>query len=170
MRRHHDPEIEQEFPNLTADNYQLTSDPDPCYNCIAWAAGNNKEWWQWTGSNSTLGGYYWPSGLSNDGSVDTYVNLYAQYGYEVCNDGTFEDGFEKIALYRGFNGRVSHAARQTPEGKWTSKLGRGADIEHETPELLHGLKYGIVVKFLRRPVAPTSKKSTRNKKIKRALN
>jgi hypothetical protein len=46
---------------------------------------------------------------------------------------------------------VKHAARQLPTGRWTSKLGKAVDIEHDTPEGVTGPVYGAVVKFLRRP-------------------
>ncbi len=37
-------EIAEIFPNLK--NYQITSPKDYRYNCIAWAAGDTKNWWQ----------------------------------------------------------------------------------------------------------------------------
>ena len=44
-----------------------------------------------------------------------------------------------IAIYCNFNPQlktleVTHAARQLPSGKWTSKLGDADDIEHNTLE------------------------------------
>jgi hypothetical protein len=35
-------------------------------------------------------------------------------------------------------------------GKWTSKLGRGIDIEHDSPEILNGSAYGIAKIFMKR--------------------
>lgn len=40
--------LEEAFPNLTAGNYRITSEPDRDYNCIAWAAGDNRKCW-WPG-------------------------------------------------------------------------------------------------------------------------
>ena len=37
-------EIAEIFPNLK--NYQITSPADYRYNCVAWAAGDTKNWWQ----------------------------------------------------------------------------------------------------------------------------
>ena len=45
----------------------------------------------------------------------------------------------------------THAARQLPNGKWTSKLGKAEDVEHESPEDVAGGVYGEVVQFMRRP-------------------
>ena len=47
----------------------------------------------------------------------------------------------------------THAARQFPGGRWTSKLGPAEDIEHELEELA-GPLYGEVVLILRRPARP----------------
>lgn len=33
------------FPNLTKDNYHVTSRETPTYNCIAHAAGKADNWW-----------------------------------------------------------------------------------------------------------------------------
>ena len=44
------------FPDLARTGYQVTSPPDPVYNCIAWAAGRTDEWW-WP----DVGGFeFWP--------------------------------------------------------------------------------------------------------------
>jgi hypothetical protein len=52
---------------------------------------------------------------------------------------------------------VTHATRQVPSGKWTSKLGVNIDIEHNLVGSLEdaGLtdeEYGKVVQFLKRPI------------------
>jgi hypothetical protein len=62
-----------------------------------------------------------------------------------------EPGFEKVVLY-GSALLYTHAARQLPNGKWTSKLGALADIEHDTPEDVAGGVYGEVAGFMKRPV------------------
>ena len=70
-------------------------------------------------------------------------------GYENCADGQSEVGFEKVAFYLR-NGKPTHAARQLPDGMWTSKLGPDIDINH-TLRGLEGPAYGQVVGFMRRP-------------------
>ena len=48
----------------------------------------------------------------------------------------------------------THAARQRPGGKWTSKLGKAEDIEHDTPDVVAGGLYGEVVLIMRRHESP----------------
>jgi hypothetical protein len=38
----------------------------------------------------------------------------------------------------------THASRQLPDGKWTSKLGSSFDICHSTPYTIQGRLYGMV--------------------------
>ena len=71
-------------------------------------------------------------------------------GYEPCDDGTLEDGYQKVVLYADRSGIPTHAARQLENGRWTSKLGRLEDIEHDTVEDVSGPVYGQPVQFMRR--------------------
>jgi hypothetical protein len=83
-------------------------------------------------------------------ALDALEAAFKALGYETCDDDAPEPGFEKVALYS--NGLLyTHAARQLPGGKWTSKLGKAEDIEHDTPDAVAGGLYGEVVAFLRRP-------------------
>jgi hypothetical protein len=43
-----------------------------------------------------------------------------------------------------------YAARQLPNGRWTSKLGEWEDIEHALHDLT-GMVYGSVVLVMKRP-------------------
>ena len=132
------------FPSL--QDFQETSPWDTRYNCIAWAAGVNDDWWWPNGVN------YWPPGAPLDISVSAFVAAFAILGYEPCDDGSLEEGAEKVALYALPSGRVTHAARQLPTGRWTSKLGKAEDIEHGSPAELEGEVYGAVVAYMRRGV------------------
>jgi hypothetical protein len=141
------------FPNLLAGGYEKTS-PDECfYNCFAWAAGeeNTSDWW----NPFCLGsGYYWPEGLDRKADVKTFVRLYEiNGGYMPCESAEPEHGFEKIAIYIGADNEVTHAARQLPDGTWTSKLGGWEDIRHKTLEGLCGddPAYGRVAQIVKRP-------------------
>jgi len=73
-------------------------------------------------------------------------------GYEECRDESPEEGYEKVALC-GFGFYYTHAARQLPNGRWTSKLGKAEDIEHESPDDVAGGLYGEAVQFMRRRIA-----------------
>ena len=81
------------------------------------------------------------------------VDLFLAAGYELCGDGNLEDGYEKIAIYAK-DGEPTHAARQLGDGRWTSKLGKYEDIEHDSLDALNGEgfgEYGSVALFMVRP-------------------
>ncbi|HUW66401.1 MAG TPA: hypothetical protein VMW83_17210, partial [Spirochaetia bacterium] len=112
------------FPRLKTTPFSITSQEDNQYNCIAGAANDYSRWW-WPNQYA-----YWPEGVSEEETVDAFVEAFNTLGYEVCNSDTIEPGFEKIALYVSKDGRPAHAARQLSSGLWTSKLGPSWDIEH----------------------------------------
>ena len=132
------------FPHLANSGVQATSPRTKNYNCIAWAAGETNKWWWPRGPKS-----YWPSKAPRSLAVNTFITVFADRGYESCDDGDLQEGFEKVAIYAE-RGNVTHMARQLPSGQWTSKMGRGIDIEHETLEALEGGSYGAVVHYMRR--------------------
>lgn len=136
------------FPNLTADNHTVTSDPTDRYNCIGWAAGDDRNWW-WPVGYTKRG--YWPDGVAREETIQAFVAAFAALGYTPCPGGAVEPGYEKVALY-ALDGAPTHAARQLPGGRWTSKLGNSFDIDHDF-DALDGPVYGAVVLFLRRPAA-----------------
>ena len=108
----------------------------------------------WTGRWPDMANIgYWPPNIPREETVTAFIAAYAIQGYAQCADGALEAGFEKIVLY---GVRVAleivptHAARQLSDGRWTSKLGNCEDIEHDTPEMLNGPRYGAPVCFLKR--------------------
>lgn len=131
------------FPRLTPDNHRVTSPATPDYNCVAWSAGDTDRWWE--------PGVCWPAQAEGYGP-DVLEAAFRSLGYEPCADGGVEAGFEKVALYAA-GAFYTHAARQLPSGKWTSKLGRSEDIEHDTPDDIAGGAYGEVFRFMRRTVS-----------------
>lgn len=137
------------FPSLSRSNHRITSEESDEYNCIAWAAGENTAWW-WPNQ-------YWPpDALRDDADIQSFIDAFATRGYTVCDDGTLEEGYEKIAIYVHPIEGPSHAALQLPSGRWTSKLGKWQDIEHNSERDLEGLLpycYGEVRTYMRRPRA-----------------
>jgi hypothetical protein len=133
------------LPRLTAQNHQITSPTTGDSNCIAWAAEDTENWWQ--------PGVFWPLEVgSDDVGIGSLVQAFRFLDYEICAGGSLESGFLKVALYA--DGQFyTYAARQLPSGKWTSKLGRAEDIEHDTPEDVADGVYGSVVQFMKRPTA-----------------
>lgn len=134
------------FPGLTDDNHKKTSEWDPRYNCIGFAAGTKLWWWplRVPGVNR-----YWPPGVPQENTISAHVKAFEFKGYVECVDGSFETGFEKVALFAK-DGEPTHAARQVDEYCWTSKLGPHIDIEHEL-KAVEGAIYGKVVRYLKRP-------------------
>ena len=131
------------FPNLRMSQFTRTSPADARYNCIAWASEDDKRFW-WP-----IPPYYWPSEAPLEVTLAAFEAAYAVLGYTKCSDGALKRRFEKIAIYADFHGTPTHAARQLPNGRWTSKLGRDIDIEH-TLEALEGDQYGSVARFMKR--------------------
>jgi hypothetical protein len=139
--------LEQFFPALAGIGYSVTSPATVDYNCIAWAAGITDEWW-WPDS---MGINHWPAGVRREETVSAFIEAFQSLGYVLCADHLVEPGFEKVALY-GEKGVPKHAARQLPNGRWTSKLGPLEDIEHGLDGLV-GTWYGNVVQILKRQFA-----------------
>jgi hypothetical protein len=133
----------QFFPRLGVADFTETSPDAEDYNCIAWAAGVQGEWWE-----PSIDGV-WPIDVPRNPTVD---NLSAKLGYSECDSADLEEGFEKVAIY-GSPSEYEHAARQLPDGRWTSKLGADVDISHVNLDCLEGGLYGDVQRILKRPVA-----------------
>lgn len=136
-----------ELPNLSRQNCVVTSPTDPTYNCIAWAAGDNELWW-WPHPDA-----YWPEGVANSLSIESFQAAFATLGYVRCPDGSLEEGHQKVAIFATQENGVAkptHAARQLASGQWASKLGPLEDIEHTTPDAVSGPIYGVVVCFMKR--------------------
>ena len=121
----------------------MTSPAAIDYNCIAWAAGDTENWWQ--------PGVYWPAEVPDEYGISALEEAFGALGFEPCDDVGPEPGFEKVALY----GNMSlHSRRPTAHGRrWTSKLGKAEDIEHDTPDVVAGGLYGEVVEIMRRSLA-----------------
>jgi hypothetical protein len=139
-----DPALEKTWPGLRFTRYDITSPKTRTYNCIAWAAHDDAHWWDPTHPG------HWPDGVPRALTVEAFVAAYGTVGYEPCADGNTDPDHEKVALFADGLGTPTHAARQLPNGRWTSKLGGLNDIEHELAAL-EGAAYGRVVRFLRRP-------------------
>jgi hypothetical protein len=107
-----------------------TSPPTTAYNCIAWAASDDERWW-WP---DPLFQFYWPPTVSREETLEAFLAAYGTLGYSRCDGDELEPGFIKVAIYIGANGKPTHAARQLPTGRWTSKLGRLEDVDHDSLE------------------------------------
>jgi len=133
------------FPKINSSNASNTSDATWNYNCIAWAYGySDRRMWP------NLRSYWWPKNIGQTESINSFVELFSLQGYKVCPCATHEHGFEKVAIYAKPNDEPTHAARELESGKWTSKLGKDIDIQHDDPYVLEGPTYGKVAVIMKR--------------------
>ena len=138
------------FPALRNSRFEITSEYDHLYNCVGWVVGLTTEWWEPNFEDGV-----WPDGVAPERTVTATIHALATVGYEPCEDGNLQEGFEKAAIF-GEGDLFIHAARQLPSGLWTSKLGSAWDIVHELGALTSAanaggpVQYGEVVAFLRR--------------------
>jgi hypothetical protein len=108
------------LPNLTDAVCEIKSSHDTNYNCIAFVAGDPKNWW-WPSDDD-----YWPNGVPREPTFEAFVLALGTVGFVPCNDRSLEAGCDKIALYGKDRGdgnlAPTHAAIQLPDGRWASKL------------------------------------------------
>lgn len=141
--------IDDRFPTLAGDGYEITSSPDDTYNCVAWVARDLCRWWH----PGDIDGFYWPRELDDGDSLSDYVALFEYLGFEACTEGSLVSGYEKIAVY-GRDNEFEHVAFQREDGSWSSKLGELSDIAHPLERSLQGdgpFEYSPVALFMRRP-------------------
>ena len=137
------------FPQLRASDFRITSRRTPLYNCIAWAAGSNDDWWEYRR------GYTWPN-APREASGGCGAAFPGPRFCEKPRRGRVPASSE-VAIYGDADG-YTHAARQLPNGRWSSKIGRLQDIEHVTLANLTGTAYGVVAQVLRK--AATRRRSS----------
>ena len=127
---------------------KITSNATHDYNCIAWAAGDDKKWWDPDGD------FYWPENVPREHTISAYASLFSTLGFKLCENDFLEHGFHKIAIFENASG-ASHVARQLPDGSWTSKLGSQVDIQHNLKEDLKNdpflETYGRVSVLMKKP-------------------
>jgi len=138
--------LEREHPRLVGSGYELTSPENGLYNCIAWAANDNRKFW-WP---DPMFRRHWP--IARRSVTRTcFIEAFEFIGFAVCEGDVVESEFIKVALYE-LNGTPTHMARQLPNGKWTSKCGPLEDITHTLRDLETGI-YGQVALFMKKPLA-----------------
>lgn len=141
-----DAAIEEEFPELLKTGYEINSDCDPKYNCVAFALGDTRYWWEDT-EEFKVHGYYWPPGMKDD--LNGWIEVFRLHGYHEESDDSLEPEYEKIAIYALPDG-PEHVARQKASGVWASKMGPRYDIIHPTLEALSGKFMGKISTIMKR--------------------
>ena len=83
-------------------------------------------------------------------STAAAIELFLHQGFQRC--GTSEElevGWEKVAIYENGTG-YTHVAKQLASGMWSSKMGKGEDIEHKFLSDLAGDYYGKVAQVMKK--------------------
>lgn len=145
-------ELKKCFPKLDSGNYERVSKATARYNCVAFAAGDERHWWQ-AGLNG--GRYRWPSHVKQAYSVEAVVEIFASEGFEKTDNREIEPGWEKIAIYVSLSDMDFSHVTMSDGLVWKSKLGKGQDIHHYSLEVLEGDQadeYGIVDYIMKRPI------------------
>src|SRR5262249_3043259 len=78
--------LEDLFPGLRGQAYQITSSRDHNYNCVAWAAGDERNWW-WP---DTAQEDIWPAGVERAETVAAFRAAFATLGYVECPQDQLE--------------------------------------------------------------------------------
>jgi hypothetical protein len=141
-------DLEERFPKLKDSRYTIRSPEDPRYNCIAFAVGDQTQWWE---QGARL--CYWPPGVKEGDTLESWIRVFELCGYSKTESSDLEPAAEKVAIYVDLDTTPTHVAKQSRSGVWMSKLGKGYDIEHESLDTLEGDQvdeYGIVAQVLKR--------------------
>jgi type VI secretion system secreted protein VgrG len=148
QRLTHDAGLQKSFPRL-GTNFEVLRARTKSYNCIAWSLGVTDHWVN-------------PETGPEDAPLRFMDRLYAEEGYRraVQLNWRLERGLQKVVVYATLNpdatiNEVTHAARQEPDGTFTSKLGQLPLIRHATPEDLRGPLYGLPIAVYVRPAHVT---------------
>ena len=145
-------ELNIRFPKLIPGTFIPASKATPRYNCIAFAARDERHWWQ---GERNGGRFYWPLALARTTSVNTVTQIFTARGFQLTSDYSIESQYEKVAIYVSLQDlEFSHMA-WSDGVVWKSKLGSGQDIDHYTLDVLEGDQadeYGIVERILRKPI------------------
>ena len=140
-------DIEFYFPSLIGRQYDI-SDEDFSYNCLAYALGDESNWWE----PPKQPGQYWPPGFPSDLTIPTVESIIRAHGFSVEIEPAATPTNDAIAIY-GIGDEWTHFAKFI-DGKWKSKLGEGHDVTDVALQDLEIPDYGSVVKILSRPNSP----------------
>lgn len=140
--------LQNNFPKLLSDSgFKITSPIDPNYNCIAFACIYDDRW-MWPGGEEQKlydGFHFWPDGVGDDEDVVNFIEAFRKRGFEQCDSWAHENGYLKVAFYVQPGTTIcTHAAKESRDGLWRSKLGEWHDIQHSTPYEIEGPTYGEV--------------------------
>ena len=150
-------------PSLKDDPYYyVSSEATGEYNCIAWAMGFTDRWSDhFPGGGKNLK-KWWPEGVERGFNPDFLIKAFMAVGFECCDDDSYEEGYEKVALYKQepfidcFNCIFesvawTHAAKVLTQNTYHSKMGPQFDIYHSSGNVLQA-SYGTIFQFMKRKI------------------
>lgn len=141
-----------DFPKLANDKKFVVVSPFTFeYNCIAWAIGMNDRWVD----TSDIPWHWWPQGVRKDNTELALIEAFQYFGFERCDNGLSEDGYDKVALY-SLNNTWQHAARVIDNETYHSKFGAYNDAYHGNGDVLDKT-YGTIYQFMKRPIVERSR-------------
>ncbi len=135
------------FPASIIEPFVVTSIATGNYNCIAWVLEDTEHFF-WPGPKEF---FYWLPNIKREETIDSFVQLFAYFGYEICDNALKEKGVTKIALFAK-DGIPTHATRQLSNGLWTSKLGILEDVSHTLAAISGGLYGEVALIFSRKTI------------------
>lgn len=128
----------------------MTSPQTNVPDAIGWVLGDTSRYWD--PGKVGVEGYYWPEYAPREYTLYSWTIIFEHHDYQICPSAELEEGVEKVAIYVStVDARPRHVARQKWSGRWTSKVGRGEDIEHANLEGLEGDFFGRVMRLMCRP-------------------
>ena len=146
--------ISRIFLDLKDDDFDITSDDTPIYNCIGFAIGFTDVWVA-LGHPTRIPWFWWPETVPFSSDKDALVKTFEYFGFIKCDDDQIELGWDKVALY-GDDVQWLHAAKVIGPNLYHSKLGCGHDIHHKgDKDLLQRTRrpddsYGKVYQYMKR--------------------
>jgi hypothetical protein len=115
-------QLRTEMPNIVG-RYRRTSDPTIDYNCLSWAVELIDTFLDPRGFSP---GYSWPPEAKREWSISGCRSVLEIHGYiEECADGSFEEGFTKVAVFVDKNGVPT--LREANRGREMDKQIRRSD-------------------------------------------
>ena len=87
-------DVEADFPALKSRDYEL-SDQDFNFNCLAYALGDQTNWWEPPRGS----GRYWPAGFPADVTIQTAESIIRTHGFTAELDAAIEPDTDAIAIY-----------------------------------------------------------------------
>lgn len=148
------------YPNLQRAGFAVRDVTSPAtvgYNCVAYAAKDETRPWWPINPRRAARYYYWPV-EPRQATVQNFILAFETLGYQHCQTGDHEEGYEKVAIYVDEDDKPKHMARELGDGVWASKLGDMQDIRHHTLEAIENDMYGQAKYFMRKPLEATPRK------------